>query len=282
MLKLDRPRAALSALAVGATVFMIQAVALAAPRPETGIGLPFDASKDGHHIDWLIKITGVFTAILFVITVGWILYACLKHNRDHKAEYDHGDSKHHIKVALTLSAVIFFVVDGNLWVDSTLDVTERFWNFAHADQAPGRLRVEVNGHQWAWDMRYEGTDGKFGTPDDVVILNDMPVPVDSPVILQLGSVDVIHSFSLPNMRVKADAVPGHINKLWFHPVKLGDYDIACTQHCGQNHYKMKAMLRVLPRAEFDAWLAHASKLAEKAYDPDDTSAHWAWEWKESR
>ena len=252
-----------------------------APKPESGFGLPFDASRDGHHIDWLLQITAVFTGFLFLVQVFWMIWASVKHNQEHKADFDHGDSKHSIKVALVVSAVIFFVVDGNLWVDSTMDVNQRFWNYAAAEEVPDHVKIEVNAHQWAWDARYAGTDGKFNTADDILSLNEIVVPAGTPIILQLASVDVIHSFYLPNFRVKIDAVPGAVNRLWFHTTdKTGDFDIACAQHCGVNHYKMKALLRVLPREEYKRWAARQSVLAAKAYNPDDTPSHWGWPWKE--
>ena len=95
------------------------------------------------------------------------------------------------------------------------------------------MRVEVNAHQWAWDVRYAGPDGKFNTQDDIVTLNDMRVPVGVPVVLQLASSDVMHSFSLPNFRVKQDAVPGHDQPhLVPGQARPGEFDIACAQHCG--------------------------------------------------
>jgi cytochrome c oxidase subunit 2 len=251
-----------------------------APQGGKGWGLPLDASRDGHHIDWLLQITAVFTFILFVIMCVWMVWAARKHNTSHAADYDHGDSKHSVKVALALSAVIFFIVDGNLWVDSTLDVNRIFWNFAHADRQPERVRIEINAHQWAWDARYAGPDDKFNTADDALSLNEIVVPVDSPIILQLASVDVIHSLYLPNFRVKIDAVPGAINRLWFHPVRVGEYDIACAQHCGVNHYKMKGLLRVVAKEDYKRWVARQSALSQKAYTPDDTTSHWGWEWQE--
>ena len=251
-----------------------------APKPEVGFGLPLDASRDGHHIDWLLQITAVFTGILFVIQVFWMIWASVKHDKEHTAEYDHGDSKHSIKVALVLSAIIFFVVDGNLWVDSTIDVNERFWNYAAAEEVPEHVKIEVNAHQWAWDFRYAGEDGKFNTADDPLSLNELVVPADTPITLQLGSVDVIHSVYLPNFRVKIDAVPGAISRLWFHPVKAGDYEIACAQHCGVNHYKMKALLRVVPKEEFKRWAARQGLLSSKVFNPDDATSQWGWEWKE--
>lgn len=253
--------------------------ALAAVQPETSIGLPLDASKHGHHIDWLLTLINVFTGVLFVIMVAWLLIAVIKYNKHHQAKYDHGDAPGNVKATLVLAASIFLVVDGTAWLDSTLDIEEKFWNYAYADTAPGRVRVMVNAHQWAWDFRQAGADDKFGTPDDIVTLNELRVPVDRPIILQMGSVDVIHSLYLPNMRAKADVVPGHLTNLWFHPVRAGDYDIGCTQHCGQNHYKMKALLKVVSADEHAAWVRHASAIAVKAYDKDDAGVQWAWEWK---
>ncbi|MBI3847443.1 MAG: cytochrome C oxidase subunit II [Planctomycetes bacterium] len=260
-------------------LFALAAVARAEVQPETGLGLPRDVSVDGNRIDWLLQITMVFVAILFVIMVVWMFLACLKHNRNHQAEYDHGDSKHHVTIALTLSAIIFFVVDGNLFYNSTKDLGDAFWNFDGAE-ARDPVRIEINAHQWAWDARYAGPDKKFNTQDDIVTLNDIRVPVGSPVIVELASVDVIHSLYLPNLRVKQDAMPGMVNRFWFEAKETGEFDIACAQHCGVNHYKMKGKLTILSREDYAHWADEASKNSARAYDPaDDEFAHWGWDWR---
>ncbi len=267
----------------GAGVFAFLALhgrALAEPQPEAGIGLPRDVSLDGHRIDWLIEITMIFCAILFVIMVIWMWYACVRHNANHEAEYEHGTSRHHVTVALVISALIFVVVDGNLFYHSTKDLGEAFWNFGHAEGHKDAVRIEVNAHQWAWDARYSGPDGQFNTPDDIVTLNDVRVPVDTPVIIQLASTDVIHSFYLPNLRQKQDAIPGMINRFWFEATVAGDYEIACAQHCGTHHYKMRGVLKVLPREEWERWAAEASTNSSLSYDPKDQEAHWGWNWRE--
>ena len=119
------------------------------------------------------------------------------------------------------------------------DLNQAFWNFDAAEADPNVVRVQVNGRQWMWDLRYPGPDGAFGTADDVETANELHVPVGAPVILQLAATDVIHSFSLPNFRIKQDAVPGQVNSLWFQATKTGTFDIACAQHCGIHHYKMQ-------------------------------------------
>lgn len=266
-------------LALGACSMLAVSLANAAPQPESGIGLPRDVSQEGHRIDWLIQITGLFVAILFVIMCVWMVTAVVKHNKNHKAEYDHGDARHQVRFAAALSALIFFVVDGNLWVNSTLDVNSVFWNFEKAESTPGAVRIEVNAHQWAWDARYPGADGKFNTADDIVTLNDIRVPTGAPVILELASTDVIHSFWLPNLRLKQDAMPGMVNKMWFIAKEAGQVDIACTQHCGTNHYKMKGTLTIMSPEDFAKWSKEASANGARSFNPDDKDAQWGWDWR---
>jgi cytochrome c oxidase subunit 2 len=269
-----------TSLPAAAVFFALAGLARAEVQPETGIGLPRDFSLEGHRIDWLIQITMVFVAILFVIMVVWMVLACVRHNRKHPAHYDHGDSRPHVAVALSLSGLIFFVVDGNLFYHSTKDLSEAFWAYDRAEGHASPVRIEVNAHQWAWDARYAGPDGKFNTQDDIVTLNDIRIPVDTPVIFQLASTDVIHSFYLPNLRVKQDAIPGNINRFWFQATKTGDVDIACAQHCGVNHYKMKGTLRILSRADYDRWAKETSANSARAFDGSDNEAHWGWDWRE--
>jgi cytochrome c oxidase subunit II len=272
---LPRPLPRLAALALAAS----PSLSSAAVQPERGIGLPRDVSLHGERIDWLIQVTGIFVIVLFVVMVIWMLYAAIRHGPRHKAEYETGAGRHHVMVALSLSAVIFFVVDGNLFYNAMKDLSGAFWNFSEVEKDPGAVRIEVNAHQWAWDARYPGPDAKFNTGDDIVVLNDIRVPVDRPVIVQMASTDVIHSFYLPNFRIKQDAVPGSVNRFWFQAKATGEFDIACAQHCGTNHYKMKGRLIVLPPAEYDAWAQLATEDAKRAFDPEDKGALWGWEWR---
>ena len=263
--------------ALSATLFAT--VASAAPVPEDGWGLPKDVSRDGHRIDWLINVTNAFVILLFVIMCIWMIYAVVKHNEDHKADYDHGDSKHHIAIAMGVSAVIFFVVDGNLWFNSTVDVNTVYWNFEEGEKHKDAVRIEINAHQWAWDARYAGMDGEFNTADDIVTLNDVRVPTGVPVLFQIASTDVIHSFYLPNLRIKQDAMPGMINRLWFVATETGEFDIGCAQHCGVHHYKMKGQLTILTPEEYRSWHDKMSGIAVRAFDEKDKGAQWGWKWK---
>jgi cytochrome c oxidase subunit II len=272
----------LSVVAGAAVLAMTELAAFAAPKPEAGWNLPDDVSEHGHHIDWLINITMVFLTILFIIMCVWMAIALFKHNKDHTAEYDHGSSKHSVRTALLVSSVIFFIVDGNLWYESTAGVNGIFWNFDKVDADPNVQRIEINARQWIWDARYPGADGTFNNEDDALVTNEIRVPVDTPVYLQMASPDVIHSFYLPNLRIKQDAVPGMINRMWFQAKDVGEFDIACAQHCGANHYKMKGTLIVMPKEDFALWAKNASDDSRRVFTAEDTEAHWGWKWRKPK
>ncbi|HEY0706598.1 MAG TPA: cytochrome C oxidase subunit II [Polyangia bacterium] len=249
---------------------------------ETRFGLPVDASVDGWRVDRLMATTTVFVVIMFIATIVWILWAWLRHGKGHAAQYDPGNARRQALKALALSAVIFLVVDGNLFVNGLRDLDQAFWNFGAVNANPRAVRIQINAHQWAWDARYPGPDNRFGTADDIVTLNDIRIPVGTPVVLQLAATDVLHSFSLPNFRIKQDAVPGMINQLWWQAKDTGVFDIVCAQHCGVNHYKMRGKLTVLPPDEFAAWAAEASALSRESYDERDRTANWSWDWDKAR
>jgi len=138
------------------------------------------------------------------------------------------------------------------------------------------VRVEVVGRQFFWVVRYPGPDGQFGrtaptlistdnllgldgedraAADDVVLLNEMQLPKGRPALVRLRSTDVIHSFWVPELRVKQNAVPGMGIDIWFTPTQVGSYELACNQICGLGHYRMRGLLGVSEEAEFERWLA---------------------------
>jgi cytochrome c oxidase subunit 2 len=242
-------------------------------------GLPHDASVDGHLIDALLRFTTYGVGALFLAGSGWLAYACLR--RRDTAVYDRGDSR--AAAALTLAAVgaLFCAIDGTLLVQSTRALAVAFWNFTGPERDPRVVRIEVNAHQWAWDGRYAGPDGQFNTADDVVTTNDLRVPVGQPVLIQLAASDVLHSFYLPNFRVKQDAVPGTITRVTFTARETGVFEIACAQHCGVGHYRMRGQLMVMPPADYERWLAAHSALSALAHDEHDADAHWGWAWHEA-
>jgi cytochrome c oxidase subunit 2 len=243
--------------------------------------LPRDASLHGHHVDGVLRYLTLTTAVYFGVLLAILLVAVLFHRgRGRVAHYTHGTRRRDRLAAVAAGATLLFGIDAVALVRSAVQLREGFWRYPDAD--PEATRVEVTAQQWAWTFRYAGKDGVFGTPDDIVTLDDLRVPVGKPVYLQLTSKDVIHSLYLPNFRTKIDAIPGSITRLWFHPTVPGGYEIGCAQHCGAWHYKMRAELAVLSSEEYGRWLSRAGADAALRYDPADREAQQgadAWPWR---
>jgi cytochrome c oxidase subunit II len=238
------------------------------------------ASRDGHLVDGLFWLITWLVGVSFAIVLVLLLIAVVRDRArpGHKASYDHGASLHDKRFTAITSVTVFIVLDAWVLVVTMTDLREKVWNFPKDDK--GAYRVEVLAQQWAWNFRVPGADGAFGTPDDIVTLNDLTVPQDRPVIFNLTSKDVIHSLFLPDMRIKRDANPGAINQVWFQPAVAGTFDILCAELCGYAHYQMHGKLKVLPATEFAAWEQEAGAIAAAAYDSNDPEAQWAWAWKE--
>ncbi|MDB4969863.1 MAG: cytochrome c oxidase subunit [Myxococcales bacterium] len=238
---------------------------------------PFDASLDGFRNDALFAITTLMVSVLFVIVCGILLWAVVMHRQGrHAAVYERGVGQRHLLFTGFITAVIFFGIDGTLLVDAWLDLDQALWRFPRADEHP--VEIEIWAQQWSWNARYPGPDGTFNTPDDIVTLNDVHVPLNRPVVLHLRSKDVVHSFYLPNFRIKQDVLPSVETRLWFQASAAGVYEIGCAQHCGASHYRMRGLLTAEPPADFAAWLAAAAADAARKYDASDVEAHWGWPW----
>jgi cytochrome c oxidase subunit II len=151
------------------------------------------------------------------------------------------------------------------------------WAARNAPPPAGMTPVEVRitAEQFAWNIHYPGPDGVFGrtgqpfisasnpagidrsdpaAADDIGILNVLMLPVNRTAVIQLASRDVIHSFTLNEMRVKQDANPGMTARIWFTPITVGDWEIACSQLCGLGHYRMRGEYHVVDDETFQSFL----------------------------
>ncbi len=244
------------------------------------LALPHDASLDGFRIDRLIALGAEIQIPLLIVLGLWLLASVFFWGRRHAAVPDVGSFRHRLAIGLSLLALLLLVADDAVsWVQSNRDLDRYFWNFDGAEADPRTLRVEVNAHQWAWAARYAGPDGQFNTQDDALTLDDIRVPVGVPILIELTATDVIHDFYLPNFRLKQDAIPGRVTRILFTAKETGEFEIACSQYCGLNHYKMRGLLRVLPEEEYRRWLQLASANSRALYDPADRGAHWGWDWR---
>lgn len=113
-------------------------------------------------------------------------------------------------------------------------------------QAPqNAMQVKAIGKMWKWTFEYPGNK-----QSDTLIL-----PIHKAVKINLVSTDVIHGFFVPSFRIKEDVVPGKKNYTWFIPGEFGDYDLLCSAYCGVSHSYMSAIIRIVPEAQYNKWLA---------------------------
>jgi len=224
-------------------------------------------------ITWLISVSFGIMLILLILPV-----IRDRSREGHKASFDHGSSLQDKRFTAIVSVIVFIVLDAWVLVIAVKDLREAYWNIPRDTE--DAYRVEILAQQWSWNFRATGADGEFGTADDIVTINDLTIPQGRPVVFNMTSKDVIHSFYVPDMRMKRDANPGAINEAWFRPITAGNFDILCAELCGFAHYQMGAKLHVLSPEDFPAWEQDASMIAVAAFDAEDTEAQWAWDWKE--
>ena len=208
----------------------------------------------------------------FLLTEGLLIFYCVKYRAKEggRAEYSHGN--HALELTWTfIPGLILFVLavaQTGLWSD--LKYTAEM---PGADENP--LVVQVIGRQFEWHFRYPGPDNEFGTADDVTSPFQLHIPKDRWVIVRLQTLDVLHSFWLPNVRLKQDLVPGQTIPQWFMCVTGGDYEIVCAELCGSGHTKMRGELHVHSTDEFDAWMKKQAKsVGEHVPEKDPHWKHW--------
>ena len=225
--------------------------------------LPESFSTFGPDVDFLYYVILWVTGIVFVITEVLLVYFVIRYRRreGQKATYIHGSTKAEIVwTTLPFIAVLALAL-----------ISQPAWNtMKNPESVPAdALDYIVTAKQFEWNVTYAGPDGVTGTADDISTLNIMHVPVDRAVNITLRSEDVLHSFFLPDMRVKQDAVPGMDITVWFEATAPGAYPIGCAELCGNLHTTMGGTLNVYEAADFEAWVASRSADADDADDADD-------------
>jgi cytochrome c oxidase subunit II len=222
-------------------------VAVFAIAPSIDVWLPRDVSEHGKDIDSLFYFILALTGVVFIgteVLLFWFIWKYDAAKREGPATFIHGS--HTLEVIWTVIPAVLLLFLAIYQMNAWADVKMR------RPMMPPT--VEVVGRQFEWRLRYPGRDGELGTPDDLFLVNDLHVPVNEEVLIQLKSMDVLHSFFLPNLRIKQDAVPGMKIPVWFKATETGQFDIVCAELCGWGHYKMKGRITIEPREDFEAWL----------------------------
>ncbi|HEX8720540.1 MAG TPA: cytochrome c oxidase subunit II [Pyrinomonadaceae bacterium] len=232
---------------------------------------PASISEHGPAYDTQFIMTIVVVGIAFVaaqVALGVAVWRYADTGQGARAVYSHGNNRMEI-LWTGVTAVIFITL---------ALLGQRVWWNLHMKPAPAdAAQVRVTAQQFQWNFHYSGPDGRFGRTDpkkisdesinyiglddsdpasaDDTVTQTLVAQVNRPLEMNLTSRDVTHSFWVPPLRFKQDAVPGLDVKVHFTPQRVGQYEIACAELCGQQHYKMRSYMLVLPDDEYNSIVA---------------------------
>jgi cytochrome c oxidase subunit II len=246
-----------------------------------GYWLPMDISAHGAPIDRLMAILHWFMLLLFV---GWgIFYVyCLVKFR---ARAGHVASYAPVKAIFTKYIEVAVVV---VEVFLLFGLSTPVWFKYKGEPGAASNRMRLVAEQFAWDFHYPGKDGKFGrtdaslissenpvgldledpaAKDDIVNVNQMHVLLNKPTVVEITAKDVIHSFNIPVLRVKQDAIPGQRVPVFFEATQTGHFELACAQLCGLGHFKMRADVLVDSPADYAKWESENAPAPAEAAAP---------------
>ncbi|GIW94286.1 MAG: hypothetical protein KatS3mg110_2327 [Pirellulaceae bacterium] len=238
-----------------------------------GHWLPENIDEQGKVIDSLFLFILGLTGVIFVgtgVALFWFLWRYgAAGNRDARVRYTHGSHTLEVVWSILPAATLLFIAiyQMDAWADAKI---RRPTIVVNGQEQPKPPIAEITGRQFEWRIRYAGRDGVIGTRDDLFTVNELHLPVHEEIVLVIKTEDVLHSFFLPNLRVKQDVVPGMKQYVWFKPIRTGQYDIVCAELCGWGHYKMRGRLVLQTREEFDRWFEQEWNNQElRSYTPPE-------------
>ncbi len=232
---------------------------------------PVDISLHGPAIDHQFAVTFIACGIIFLLAqlgLAWFVWRYRDRGDNRKVTFTRGNNR--MEACWTVAAAVLFI-GLNL-------MGYRLWaRIYFVGPAPEAVPIEVTGQQFQWYFRYPGKDGQFGpmhielvddaggntlgldrghdvTSRDDIVTTTLGIPLNRPVQLLLRSKDVTHSFFVRELRLKQDAVPGMVIPIHFTATRAGTYELACAELCGLGHYKMRALVKVMPEQEYEDWL----------------------------
>jgi cytochrome c oxidase subunit 2 len=192
--------------------------------------MPTVAAQPGEQIDALLRFMAASGTALFIFVLGYIVYFCLAF----RAKASDGPNAVGVQVHDNKVLEFWWTLIPTLFVVLLSILSVKIWYQIQLAQPANGLVVEAIGHQWYFTSRYPQIHGE--------VTDEFHLPVNQPVVMNVTSSDVIHSFWVPAFRLKADMVPGLINTIRFTPTKIGRYPIICTEFCGTLHGEMNAQV----------------------------------------
>ncbi len=253
--------------------------------------LPVAASEQGVWIDQLINITLLLTGIVFIVThiVLFVFVYKYQYKKDRRAYYfPHNNSFEVVWTVIPSIVLTVLVIMGlNKW--------NRIFDKAPEDA----VVIEATAQQFKWNIRYPGKDNQLGARDftlvnssnelginwkqkashDDFLADSIVLPVNTPVLVKLGALDVLHNFNLPHFRMKLDCVPGIPTQFWFNPTITTDsmrtivddpsfnYELACAELCGSGHWNMRKLVKIVTAEKYEEWLTTQKSYYELVVKP---------------
>jgi len=223
--------------------------------------IPHGASTFAPEIDFLYYLILIITGIAFVLVEAGLLYFSFKYRArpGRKAHYTHGNVTAEViwTAVPAVTVVVIGIMSGPVWTKIK----------GRTSVPAGALAYNLVAKQFEWNVGYPGPDGNLNTADDFKVRNQLHIPVNRDVVLESTAEDVIHSFFVPQFRLKQDVVPGMRMRIWFRATEPGQYELACAELCGLGHYKMRAFVTVHTQEEYDQWLAERAAQAQSEAQP---------------
>jgi cytochrome c oxidase subunit 2 len=215
--------------------------------------LPVAASAQAVPIDWLWNWQVIAISFLFALIVVPMVYSLIVFRRKKGDATDAEHMEGNTTLEITWTVLPLFIVVAFAYMGAySLGETRR------AD--PNAMVVRVTAIQWSW---------KFEYPDYGITTEDLYLPVDKQVVLRMEAGDVLHSFWVPEFRIKQDVVPGRVTEYRVTPTLEGSYKVRCAELCGTAHYSMESPVVVVPQADFDEWVvARQAEAAAAAQNPE--------------
>lgn len=244
------------------------------------LGIVDNASEHGYQIDQMLEFVHWMMLALFVGWSTFFVFALVRFRKSKNPKADYHGVKSHTSTHLEFMVVLMEAV---LLLGFAIPIWGKRVNGLKPTQNVERIRVI--GEQFRWNFHYSGTDGTFGrqkselvsasnplgldysdpaAKDDIVSSNELHLPLAKDVVLDITSKDVVHSLSLPSMRIGQDAIPGMNSPIWFKPIKAGTYEIICGQLCGSGHYAMRATMVVDTPEAYADWQKEMHQLNANA------------------
>ncbi|HUH75022.1 MAG TPA: cytochrome c oxidase subunit II [Chitinophagales bacterium] len=254
---------------------------------EYGKFLPTPASEQGEWIHSTLMLTLYVTGIVFLVTNFALFFFAWKYRykKDRKAYFYPDNNK--LELLWTVVPALVLTILVGMGIDK--------WFKIFADAPSEAIVVEATAKQFGWYLRYSGDDNELGVRDftlvnannelgvnwndpashDDFLSDELVLPVNTPVLVKIGALDVIHNFYLPEFRIMMDAVPGLPTRFWFRPTitteKMReikndpefDYELACNQLCGTGHWNMKRTVKVVTPEEYKQWHSEQKSFYEQ-------------------